>query len=46
MKMPAAHREAGSWLAARDINMVMLSTSLALDGYFSLWQLHADTACN
>lgn len=30
------HREAESWLAHREINMVMLATSLAPDGYLSL----------
>lgn len=30
-----AHRETGNWLAYRDINMVMLATSLAPDGYLS-----------
>jgi len=28
-----AHRRARSWLAHRDINEVMLATSLAPDGY-------------
>ncbi len=30
------HREAESWLAHREINMVMLATSLAPDGYLKL----------
>jgi hypothetical protein len=30
------HREAGSWLAHREINMVVLATSLAPDGYLRL----------
>lgn len=30
------HRNTGGWLAHRDINMVMLATSLAPDGYLSL----------
>jgi hypothetical protein len=29
-------REAGSWTEHRDINMVMLATSLAPDGYLTL----------
>jgi hypothetical protein len=32
-----AHRETESWTAHRDINMVMLATSLAPDGYLGLW---------
>jgi len=32
----AANRQAESWMAHRDINMVMLATSLAPDGYLSL----------
>jgi hypothetical protein len=31
-----ANREAGSWIEHRDINMVMLATSLAPDGYLTL----------
>jgi len=31
-----AHRETSNWLAHRDINMVMLATSLAPDGYLLL----------
>jgi hypothetical protein len=31
-----ANREADSWIAHRDINMVMLATSLAPDGYLTL----------
>ncbi len=31
-----SHQEAESWLAHREINMVMLATSLAPDGYLSL----------
>jgi hypothetical protein len=31
-----ANRQAGSWMAHRDINMVMLATSLAPDGYLSI----------
>ena len=30
------NRQAGSWMAHRDINMVMLATSLAPDGYLSI----------
>jgi hypothetical protein len=30
------HREAESWLAHREINMVMLATNLAPDGYLKL----------
>ena len=30
------HREAESWLAHREINMVMLATGLAPDGYLNL----------
>lgn len=30
------HRETEGWLAHQEINMVMLSTSLAPDGYLSL----------
>ena len=32
----ATNRQAESWLAHRDINMVMLATSLAPDGYLSI----------
>jgi hypothetical protein len=32
-----ANREAESWTAHRDINMVMLATSLAPDGYVKLF---------
>jgi hypothetical protein len=32
-----AHRETESWTAHREINMVMLATSLAPDGYLGLW---------
>jgi len=32
----ATNRQAESWIAHRDINMVMLATSLAPDGYLSL----------
>jgi len=32
----ATNRQAESWMAHRDINMVMLATSLAPDGYLSL----------
>jgi hypothetical protein len=31
-----SHREAESWLAHREINLVMLATSLAPDGYLKL----------
>jgi hypothetical protein len=31
-----ANRETGSWMAHREINMVMLATSLAPDGYLGL----------
>lgn len=31
-----SHREATSWTAHQDINMVMLATSLAPDGYLIL----------
>ena len=31
-----ANREANSWIEHRDINMVMLATSLAPDGYLAL----------
>jgi hypothetical protein len=31
-----ANRQAGAWMAHRDINMVMLATSLAPEGYLSL----------
>jgi hypothetical protein len=31
-----ANREASSWTEHRDINMVMLATSLAPDGYLTL----------
>jgi hypothetical protein len=30
------NKEAGNWIAHRDINMVMLATSLAPDGYLTL----------
>jgi hypothetical protein len=30
------NQEAESWMAHRDINMVMLATSLAPDGYLTL----------
>jgi len=32
-----SNRRADTWTAHRDINMVMLATSLAPDGYLSLW---------
>jgi hypothetical protein len=32
----ATNRQAGTWTAHRDINMVMLATSLAPDGYISI----------
>jgi len=31
-----ANKQASEWMAHRDINMVMLATSLAPDGYLSL----------
>ena len=31
-----ANRESGTWQEHRDINMVMLATSLAPDGFLSL----------
>ena len=31
-----ANRQAAGWMGHRDINMVMLATSLAPDGYLSL----------
>ena len=31
------NQEAESWIAHRDINMVMLATSLSPDGYLRLW---------
>lgn len=31
------NREASDWMAHRDINMIMLATSLAPDGYLLLW---------
>jgi len=34
--LATANRQASSWTGHRDINMVMLATSLAPDGYLSL----------
>jgi hypothetical protein len=34
--LESANRETASWMAHRDINMVMLATSLAPDGYLVL----------
>ena len=34
--LQAKNRDVESWLARRDINMVMMATSLAPDGYLSI----------
>jgi hypothetical protein len=34
--LAAANRQGSTWTGHRDINMVMLATSLAPDGYLSL----------